>query len=94
MLEWHITQQFREDYIDQNLHDIKKQIAQGQGHHVDSLAFISGCKGIDRAQWSSSLQSQTAELYSVKSGKAFSQQLDSMIQSKTGLNSKCKMPQS
>jgi hypothetical protein len=66
-----ISRKMREDYIEQNMGEVKKQIAIGDGYHIDSLAFMAGCQGIDRAGWSQTLQNKTAEFYDLKAGKTF-----------------------
>lgn len=79
MLDYHITKQMREEYLEQNLGEIKKQVAIGKGDHVDSLAFVSGCRDLDQAEWSRQLQSNTANFYDAANGKVFAEQLDSVI---------------
>ncbi len=79
MLDYNITKQMREEYLEQNLGEIKKQVAMGKGDHVDSLAFVSGCHNLDQAEWSRQLQSNTAEFYDAVNGKVFAEQLDTVI---------------
>ncbi len=92
MVEMYITQQFREDYIDQNMDELKKQIALGKGHHVDALAFLSGCTEVEQSQWTHKLQSGTAEFYDINKANEFSQKIDQMIHSDSHLNQHCKLP--
>lgn len=89
MLDYHITRQMRDDYIDQNMGEIKRQIALGEGYHVDSLAYISGCKGIERANWSQTLQKGTGQFYDIQNGPAFSRQIDTLINGSQDLKSNC-----
>lgn len=91
MLEMYITKKFRNDYIEQNIAEIKKQIALGEGHHITSLAFVSGCRGIDATNWSSNLRSGMAGFYDAKTGAEFSGRLDQMIQSDSSLSQKCSL---
>jgi hypothetical protein len=92
MVDMEIARQFRDDYIDQNLHEIKKQIAIGDGYHLESLATLSGCKGENGATWKRTLQSHTGELYDVESGREFSDKLDTIIQHQQELNAVCRPP--
>lgn len=91
MLELHITRQMREEYIDQNMPEIKKQVAIGAGHHVDSLAFVSGCLGIDRETWTKGLQQKTAAFYDARTGKAFADEIDAFVASHSELKAKCRV---
>lgn len=91
MMNYHITRNTREKYIEQNMGDIIKQVAMGDGHHVDTLAFVSGCREIDRDVWRRSLQSRTAELYDAKTGAAFSEQLQVVIDREPSLKTNCQM---
>lgn len=92
MLEMYTTENFRKEYIDQNMIEIKKQIALGEGHHVDSLAFLSGCVNIDRQNWVGNLKSNMPELYDAQSSDAFVGQLKGIIESDSELNAHCKLP--
>ncbi len=91
ILEMNITRQFRQDYIEQNLGEIKKQVAMGSGHHVDGLAFASGCSNLDSATWSKSLQGRTADFYDSASGLAFANLLDNVISGDDSLKSNCRV---
>jgi hypothetical protein len=89
MLEYNITWQMRDQYIEQNMDGIKKEIAIGEGQHVDSLAFLSGCKGIDHEVWTRSLQKNTAGFYDSTSSKDFSEKLGTVIKGNQQLQSNC-----
>lgn len=91
ILDYYITKKHREDYIDQNIHEIKKQVAMGAGHHIDSLAFISGCRGISKETWSRSLQQRTAALYDAENGAAFASELNSIVSGNDELKSNCQI---
>tara|TARA_B100001248_G_scaffold262510_1_gene259016 strand:- start:3724 stop:4290 length:567 start_codon:yes stop_codon:yes gene_type:complete len=93
MLDYHITKKIRKDYIEQNIHEIRKQIALGHGIHIDSLAFLSGCKGIEQNRWLHNLRQNTEIFYEAENADGFVLGLDSMIQSDRNLNRKCQMPQ-
>ena len=87
-----ISMQFRDDYIKQNLHEIKKQVALGQGYHVEGLAVLSGCKGPGGEVWGRALQSHTGELYDAVDAQAFRSHLDAIISATPDLNSMCHPP--
>ena len=72
--------------------EIKKQIALGQGHHVDSLAMLSGCQQITQANWSKNLQSGMTQFYDAKDTATFSKKLDAIIESDIELKAQCSMP--
>ncbi len=89
MLEYHITKQLREQYIEQNLGEIKRQVAMGQGYHVDALAMISGCQNLGANEWARALQSNTEELYDLNSGVAFADHLNTIVMSQNSLRGNC-----
>jgi|GEM_PF-1692088 len=84
-----ISQMFRQEYIEQNLHEIKKQIASGEGYHLDSLAVLSGCQGYVSPEWNQTLQSHIEMLYDANDGKSFSQVLDQVIEQNPTLATLC-----
>lgn len=92
ILEMNITQKMREDYIEQNMPEIKRQIAIGYGYHVDALAFVSGCRQLERAEWSRDLQKNTASLYDIKDGRHFSKKLDNIIKANASFKVNCHIP--
>lgn len=93
ILEMNITQQMRENYIDQNVVELRKQIAQGSGHHLMSLAFLSGCNQLDSSLWSKTLQDQTSQFYEAQTGAQWSEILNKSISSEPELSSRCQPPQ-
>ena len=86
-----ITKEMRNDYIEQNIVEIKKQIALGKGHHLASLAQVSGCKGTLSARWTSQLRFHMSDFYDANTGKAFGQMLDEVIQQDQILRMNCKV---
>ncbi len=92
LVEYHITKRVREDYIEQNMQEIKKQIALGAGYHVDSLAVLSGCRQGERVNWSTKLQSRTADFYDSQNGPSFTEKLDALIASDELLKLECHPP--
>ena len=89
MFDMEITMKMRDDFIDQNLNEIKKQVAQGSGYHIDSLAALSGCAHYDSVIWAQHLQAHTGEFYDSIDGRAFRQVLDSMINSDSMMKPFC-----
>lgn len=89
-IDYHITQEFRGNYIKQNIAEIKKQISVGDGYHLASLAFLSGCKKIDRASWITTLQGNFESLYDATNELQFDSQLQRLIESDSVLASLCK----
>lgn len=63
ILEMEIASEVRKQYIAQNMMEIKKQVAMGSGHHLDSLAYLSGCQGISAEIWRQNLQRETVSIY-------------------------------
>lgn len=84
-----ISQMFRQEYIEQNLHEIKKQVASGSGYHLDSLAVLSNCQGNVSTEWNQSLQSHIEMLYDANDGKSFSEVLDQVIENNPTLATLC-----
>lgn len=93
MLDYHITKQFREDYIEQNMVEIKKHVALGDGVHVASLAYLSGCKDIEESTWVNGLRSHMEPLYDAETGARFAEEIDQVIKGNVELKSKCHMPE-
>ena len=91
MIDSAITMKMREDYIEQNADEIKSEIAMGDGIHVDSLAFVSGCHGINEAQWKKSLQDRAVKFYERTNAKDFASDLNDMIQSSQDFASHCSL---
>ncbi len=89
MLNYNITQQMREDYIDQNMNVIKTQVALGDGVHVDSLAFVSGCHGLDEVLWKNVLREKSLQLYDQENAKGFVKTLDQIISQEPAFTGKC-----
>lgn len=89
-IDYEITQEFRSNYIKQNIAEIKKQISVGDGYHLASLAFLSGCKQVDRTGWIDTLQKNFEPLYDANNETQFDHQLQMMIHSDTTLASQCK----
>ena len=89
MLEMYITRQMREDYIEQNHAEIKKQIAQGDGHHLESLAFLSGCSQVQSERWKGTLRAKAVELIEAELASDWSDVLDQSIESDPELKSAC-----
>ncbi len=90
MLDYHITQEMRKEYIGQNLAEIKKQISQGEGYHLASLAFLSGCRDIEAAGWSKALQGEMEGLYDASHQDSFDAKLQNVIHKDSILNKQCK----
>ena len=87
-----ISKNVRDGYIEQNLLEIKQQVAMGQGYHLASLTVLSGCTGAQQATLSKELQSHVGELYDSKNGEAFGQKLDVIIHQNSDLNTACRPP--
>jgi hypothetical protein len=91
MIDQVIAMNMREDYIDQNLGEIKKEIAQGTGYHIDSLANLSGCSDAAAVTWAEALQAHTGEFYDSADGHAFVKVLNNVIHGNSALSSACQM---
>lgn len=89
-IDYEITQEFRSNYIKQNIVEIKKQISVGDGYHLASLAFLSGCTQIDQAAWILRLQQNFEPFYDASNETQFDRQLQDVIHSDTALASQCK----
>lgn len=88
-VEMFYVKNFRKNYIEQNLDEVKKEIAMGRGRHVETLAHLSGCRHADSAVWSQTIQSLTPAIYDLKDGAAIGSQIDSMILKNSDLSQKC-----
>jgi hypothetical protein len=91
ILEYNITKQMREDFIDQNMDTIKTEIALGDGVQVDSLAFVSGCRNLNETQWKRVLREKSLDLYDQNDAKGFVKALDQIIIQEKGLNGHCSL---
>lgn len=92
-VDMEISKLFRDQYIEQNLVEIKKQVAVGGGYHIDSLAVISGCKGVNSAIFAGALQKSTEALYDAPNANAFRAELDRVIHRDRKLDTSCTIPQ-
>ena len=92
MIDQMISKNMRDGYIEQNLPEIKQQVAMGQGYHLASLAVLSGCTGAQQATLGKELQSHVDELYDSKNGPAFREKMDAIILNNSDLKSACRPP--
>lgn len=92
MVDYYITKEFREQYIEQNMNEVKKQIAKGDGHHIRSLAFLSGCTNLEYDHWVQQLRANMTHFYDAKKAKDFGTHLDNMIQKNNSLSKNCQIP--
>lgn len=90
-IDYEVTQEFRTKYIEQNIVEIKKQISVGDGYHLASLAFLSGCQQIDHDSWVESLRSNIEQFYDTTSGQQFDQELQHVIKSDKAFSTQCKL---
>ena len=91
ILDYQITMQMRKDYIEQNADEIKTQIAMGDGIHVDSLAFVSGCHDLNETAWKKSLKERAVKFYESKDATDFVNSLDEMIKSDKNFAGHCSL---
>ncbi len=78
----------RDLYIAQNFAQVRKEIAEGRGLHMETLAFMSLCEVEAQADFNNSLQSGFEELYSEKT-QTVGFKIDQIINSSTKLNQQC-----
>lgn len=86
-----VNKEMRDDYIDIHLVEVKKQIAQGHGHHLVPIAFGSGCDNFMLETWTKALRTNMETLYDVKSGKEFGSKLDELISKDDSLSNICNL---
>ena len=78
----------RDLYITQNFAQVRKEIAEGHGPHVETLAYMSLCDEDAQTEFDMTLQSSFEELYSSKASNVGTA-IDKIINSAPGLNQKC-----
>ncbi len=91
ILDYQITKQMREDFIEQNMDTIKKEIALGDGVQVESLAFVSGCHNLSETKWKRVLREKSLELYDQTDVKGFVKTLDQIIVQDKDLDGRCSL---
>ena len=78
----------RDLYIAQNFAQVRKEIAEGHGLHMETLAYMSLCEEDAQTEFNMTLQSSYEELYSSKASNVGTA-IDKIINSAPGLNQKC-----
>jgi len=81
-------QEQRDLYVAQNLDQIKKDIANGNGHHLETLSWFSMCDESVNTQFNTELQKNIATLL-VDNSKDFNAGIDKVIKSNQSLSEKC-----
>jgi hypothetical protein len=79
----------RDFYIAQNMDELKKEIARGQGEHIQVLAFYSFCDAAALPALSSELRSDFPAIVRLRNEQEFSLKVDQLIQAKPDLRSLC-----
>jgi hypothetical protein len=81
----------RQEYIEQNLDEIKKQIAVGRGGHIDTLAVFSSCPFGSASRLGSLMQKNLSHVYDIPSSGAagFGAYIDWLIESDHELSLRC-----
>lgn len=78
----------RELYVRQNFDQIKKDIANGDGHHMNTLSWFSLCDDDSQNHFNETLQEKFEQLGSA-SDTSLSSQIDSIIENSKALTGKC-----
>lgn len=78
----------RDQYVAQNLDQIKKDVAMGDGGHLEVLSWFSLCEDSALREFNEALQNNLAKLVSLEAS-AFSKNLDQVIRADAGLAKKC-----
>lgn len=85
------TQEHYFDYIAQNLDLIKKEMALGQGGHLEILASAHNCQGIGMASFPKTMQKELVQFidYTPEQARQFESTLNSVIS--THLSNVCQL---
>ena len=78
----------RDLYITQNFAQVRKEIAEGLGPHLEALAYMSLCEDNARSDFNRSLQAGFEKIYLVKE-QNLGFAIDDIISSSENLKSKC-----
>ena len=78
----------RDLYIAQNFGQVRKEIAEGRGLHMETLAYMSLCEVDVQAEFNTTLQSAYEEVYSSKP-RNIGTAIDKIISSDSNLTQKC-----
>ncbi len=71
----------REQYIEQNMEDIKDHFARGEGEHIKALAFLSQCPQNKEQEFATKMQSNLEKFIDFKSNEAigFAKEIDELV---------------
>lgn len=83
-----LRQQERELYVAQNLEEIKKDVANNKGGHLEVLSWFSMCEDSAVAEFNSKLQQAMPELVNL-SAPEFSKKVDAIIAASPELSQRC-----
>ncbi len=78
----------RDLYIAQNFDQIRKNIAEGRGKHLEILSYMSLCEENAQSDFNTELQSGYEEIYTSKESTP-SQSIDKIISKSKNLHKKC-----
>lgn len=78
----------REQYVRQNFDQIKKDIANGDGLHMETLSWFSLCDDQAQGNFNETLQTQFEKLQ-VSSTSSFTQNMDQILGANKTLEGKC-----
>ncbi len=78
----------RDLYIAQNFDQVRKEIAEGRGPHMETLSIMSMCEVDTQSDFNSTLQASFEKIYLFKS-QSLGFAIDDIISSSERLKSKC-----
>lgn len=81
-------EKIRENYYAQNKPEILKQMARGQGPHLDVLASLNLCDAESRSSMATQFQKNIRSFMDVQEG-GYGKAVDSLIHQETSLSSAC-----
>ena len=78
----------RDLYVEQNLDQIKKDMANGQGDHLEVLSWFSFCDESAKSEFNQTMQQHMSELL-VTDSKTLNKNIDGIIKTSSSLSNKC-----
>jgi len=78
----------RDLYVEQNLDQIKKDVANGRGYHLEALSWFSLCEESVASEFNQELQ-KNMSAFLVNNSKEFNKNLDNILKNNNDLSTKC-----
>jgi hypothetical protein len=85
----------RETYVAENMGQIRKDVALGNGEYIETIAYLSGCPASAKESFAKLLHNHYDSLFRNSEGWRFGSDVDALLREDSGLKHLCELyPQS